>query len=803
MDFYVICYISESTIWLKDAQSRLAQKFTADISQIYNSNNVRVLPSSLMIGDILKYNQYYFVISTPNRIYKTLDYSSQLSIPKHITQKFPMMRSFFHTWSDFNTIFIYSLIDYVIINRKPQILDSLKNFIQAFIPHIEYFTSLMRAQSYSEATEAIFLNFGVLLELVAAVSSYFGVQYERICSITNVAVYFLDIYGQVTVMNSAGIYKIFYLKNGDYYYLIYEENQALNRMLGFNSYRSVKILKKANNKQKSVENSSIIMQKMLEYYNQQHQIAAVIDCKNKIPMSNIVREKIEAYTENSLCFECQQQDNLIFLPCYHRMCLEDFDRIVNRGSSGRYLINDDLKIYCTKPGCSIRIENSFIERTLSNKVKYSCYGCREICTKSSINVTCGHLCDSCVVESIRSKECMCKKCGVPFSKENLSYFRSIKKQCQGCETEFYWIKYFPRRLCKHLVCIECVADSKDMICFWGCPKFNISHLELKLLCKIRCEQCKTWYNKEEFYWMHKTCECEICADCQVSSENNDSLQKCNKCKTDFKEEVVNYLEKQQIRVSELPFRECDICQSPFRINQIIELMSCSHKSCKICYSAFIKDCLHDNSKVSQISLCFACKEPIPGNQLEAILDPDLYEKWIYFTLIKQFEMTQCPHCKSEFEVYLSRKAICPNPDCKYSFCKSCNQDYHESGDCNEDYIQERINELENIDEEGVGVTQCPSCRIPYLKQGSTCSHVDCLNPNCKASFCFKCACIRSPTLAHGNHYHRPQCQDFSEYNGDDDVFNPDCLQCQKGNILCSRPKDLRVPRKVAPDEVEN
>ena len=803
MDFYVVCYISDSSIWLKDAQSRLAQKFLADISQIYSTSNTRVTSSNLNVGDILKYNQYYFVISTPNRIYKTLDYSSQLSIPKHITQKFPRMRSFFHTWPSFDTVFIYSLIDYVIFNRKPQILNSLKTYIQDFIPHVEYFTNLMRSQSYHEATETIFQNFGVLLELVVKISSYFGTQYERICSITDVGVYFLDVYGRVTAINSAGSHKIYYLTNGNNYYLLYEENQALARALGFNSYNNVKISKKVNNKQTNLENSSIILQKMLESYNEHHQIPAVIEYMNRIPMSNFVKDKIEAYTVNSLCYECQQQDNLIFLPCNHRICLEDFDKIVYGGSSGRYVINNDLKIYCTKPGCFVRIENAYVEKVLPNKVKYSCSGCKDNVTKSAINVACGHLCDVCVVESIRSKEYMCKICATKFSEENLSYFRSIKKLCEECEEEFYWIKYFPKRLCKHLICIECVSESEKLVCFWKCPKFNISHLELKLLCKIRCEKCKTWYEKKEFYWMHKACECNICDYCQVSTDNNDSLIKCIQCSAGFKNEVVEYLKRKNVEVSQLPLRECGVCLSKFKINQIIELIACDHIICRPCFSNMTQEYLQDNSKVSEISKCFQCPEPIPGNQLEAILDPEYYEKYVYFILIKQFELTQCPLCKTEFEVYLSRKATCTNVDCRYSFCKTCKEDYHESGGCNEEFIQARIKELETIDEEEVGVTQCPSCRIPYLKQSSTCTHVDCLNPSCKASFCFKCACIRSPTLVHGNHYHRPQCQDYNDYNGNEDEFNPACLQCQKGGELCSRPKALRVPRKVAFDEIED
>jgi hypothetical protein len=213
--------------------------------------------------------------------------------------------------------------------------------------------------------------------------------------------------------------------------------------------------------------------------------------------------------------------------------------------------------------------------------------------------------------------------------------------------------------------------------------------------------------------------------------------------------------------------------------------------------------LSDSSNVSKIESCFLCNKIIPGYQLQAILDPEDYEKWAYFTLTKQLNTTQCPSCKNEFEVFMSRKAICPNYECKNEFCKKCKGKYHEIGDCEELYFKERIKELEEIDEEGGGVTQCPSCRTPYLKSTTTCHHVDCLNPNCEVSFCFNCACIRSPTLAHGTHYHRPQCDFYNLYENEDDEFDANCTQCNKTKSLCSRPKNLRVKRRVDLDEVEN
>jgi len=62
------------------------------------------------------------------------------------------------------------------------------------------------------------------------------------------------------------------------------------------------------------------------------------------------------------------------------------------------------------------------------------------------------------------------------------------------------------------------------------------------------------------------------------------------------------------------------------------------------------------------------------------------------------------------------------------------------------------------------------------------------------SFCFPCSVIRSPTLAHGNHYHRKDCkwyQPWFDKNGNeifDDKIQKNCSECQRLGKLCERPK---------------
>lgn len=94
----------------------------------------------------------------------------------------------------------------------------------------------------------------------------------------------------------------------------------------------------------------------------------------------------------------------------------------------------------------------------------------------------------------------------------------------------------------------------------------------------------------------------------------------------------------------------------------------------------------------------------------------------------------CPRCRVKFNAGIHRCVICPNEDCNFKFCKQCREDFHKDEDCAEGFIQNSIEYMKNM--EG-GVTQCPRCRVPYIKNlGSV--HITCLNSACLNQFCFKC-----------------------------------------------------------------
>ena len=60
------------------------------------------------------------------------------------------------------------------------------------------------------------------------------------------------------------------------------------------------------------------------------------------------------------------------------------------------------------------------------------------------------------------------------------------------------------------------------------------------------------------------------------------------------------------------------------------------------------------------------------------------------------------------------------------------------------------------------IQECPFCEIPW-NLPIDCLHVTCtgIEGCCNRSFCFPCAASYTPTVHHGNWYHRPQCSFYS------------------------------------------
>jgi hypothetical protein len=213
------------------------------------------------------------------------------------------------------------------------------------------------------------------------------------------------------------------------------------------------------------------------------------------------------------------------------------------------------------------------------------------------------------------------------------------------------------------------------------------------------------------------------------------------------------------------------------------------------------------SMMPRLNKCMFCQEEYSNSQLESIIGAEAVTRLLFFILqTKKIELSDCPKCKFKFEA-ASRKAICPS--CNAEFCKQCNEDFHDQGGCEEAFLQQRIMDMERDGEE---VCQCPRCRFPYYKD-ENCDHVICMQAHCQVHFCFICGCLRSPTMEHGNHYHRKECKHYAPILEEYREINKDkgqekCIECQRlgfkhlGDDHCKPPKSLRRVRRVDPDEVE-
>ena len=104
------------------------------------------------------------------------------------------------------------------------------------------------------------------------------------------------------------------------------------------------------------------------------------------------------------------------------------------------------------------------------------------------------------------------------------------------------------------------------------------------------------------------------------------------------------------------------------------------------------------------------------------------------------------------------------------------------------------------------VCACPNCmQINEKSSEDGCNHVKC--QQCQKDFCIAGGCKREPILAHGNHYHRPDCRDFSDYKGEDPPKPDKCIYCKKladegENHICRRPGPLvdgDIPENERPE----
>jgi hypothetical protein len=235
---------------------------------------------------------------------------------------------------------------------------------------------------------------------------------------------------------------------------------------------------------------------------------------------------------------------------------------------------------------------------------------------------------------------------------------------------------------------------------------------------------------------------------------------------------------------------CSICQNDFKLSEIVSLNNCEHKFCKEDLRRYTLASI-ENDQITKDGLkCpdTQCKHMVGDVIMENIFRDHDNEWTLYNRKVmgKRLKITYCPKCNAPIE-YVNRIATCYVDG--YQFCTLCNEDCHE-GTCDQNSLIQRTKDMMQVNK----VAQCPGCMIPYFKDGDNCDHVKCRNDSCGLEFCFDCACVRSPTLAHGNHYHRPQCKWFRPSPIPDQYLPNRCPACKNLGKLCPKPTDLKTKR---------
>ena len=241
---------------------------------------------------------------------------------------------------------------------------------------------------------------------------------------------------------------------------------------------------------------------------------------------------------------------------------------------------------------------------------------------------------------------------------------------------------------------------------------------------------------------------------------------------------------------------CPVDGEPHRIDEMVTF-DCDCKICEECcinYLTAIKDTM-DCFEIP----CFDVNCKAPKNRRGIKNGIYLFER-----LIGKDECERINFALANKQA----KFVCSNPDCPVTFdlagggnqdfflcecgaetCLNCKKKRHKGREC--DKVDAEVKNF--LKQEGNVTRICPNpvCLQPVTKDDH-CDHVKC--PYCKVEFCFVCSCLRSPTIEHGNHYHRKDCKHYSPWIDKDgkevfdDKVEKKCSECVRLGKLCERPK---------------
>lgn len=492
------------------------------------------------------------------------------------------------------------------------------------------------------------------------------------------------------------------------------------------------------------------------------------------------------------CILCQTVRSDLTLDCSHSFCLGHIkSHILSITNQFVFFSNYEASypIYC--PMCNTILSYQDIDKVFSPQEKQfyqqqaeirkrhylrnigvrDCMNCRrDLPIQNFIDYhTC--ICIECHAMQLRQDIKSCKFCDMQYSDALLRSFNGSYFNCY-CSKR-YLFRNVKDTLSCHLLCPECLLTSVEISqcihCSLPVRREELDRIKPKIL--EQCQGCHNYQSSMKFQ-VDKECGCLVCTDCVINWEAGDKI--CRVCN--------NLLKKPPKLVP------CLVCGENLPENAIVPTLSCPCLICEDCMKGYLENEIRDGKIVDGEIKCvnFVCKSMIHPLIVERYTSPEIFFKLNEIAIFASYKITDCPKCKEKFE-YINNNTTCPK--CNHKFCAKCRKPQH-----NEDCAQiERREQIDALISSGQPVAQCPGCQEVYTKD-ENCEHVDCINPKCKVSFCFQCACFREPTLAHGNDYHRQECRFYAAYNGQHQYLPDKCLKCKEKGTLCDKPPSL--PRRA-------
>ncbi|OMJ72389.1 hypothetical protein SteCoe_29180 [Stentor coeruleus] len=805
------------------------QQYPIPYSSIYTQSNSQATFADIEIGDQIIYNSSYYQLKLPSlsSIQKTDDLNTNLNFPSYFSKVFKFYRPIVSGVRNKSVAFAVKILEHLCKRKNEFMKDKLREILGGYSSTVlEYVLGGENEEEVKSRMKWLEGNLVILYNLGNDMFMKFNNSDEELARALDMQIKFITIPNMtIEIKNPGGTTKFAFYKSADNIGILYDNIESSyfqeNKCESFiESCEKLCVYKKGkaselqiNIKEAKQELSLILKILTAIIKSPPNSFPITGDISNSLTyIKNYIPEisAFETLLQNNKCTNCHEVAKVFQVQCKHKYCVKCFTNIISLATQKLFVLNKLEKKKYQKPKC-ITCNMDFSQNDIENnlpcyqdykqnsegRVELKCVCCNAEGKCKDFIVNCFHICNDCLFENLRNGKKRCPECKSSFEKHKSKYY-SHRTQCDGCKKELSSIRYYRKKLCEHNLCINCLKDCSSNKCMIDFKIFtsDISSLNLEIFNTKACQQCNNSYSYELSCDSLKPCDCSLCDSCLLEKPQNDPNPNdpfstiCIKCNTKFGKGLSSFANKH--------YKACCICYKINHEKNVYIIEECQHIFCHKCFDDHIDINIKDGN-AENLMKCPNCFVKYSGAQLTKLIKKEVQDKVLYLIMQKDGKFLNCASCKKEFTISSqNRRQQCPS--CQAVTCMRCRDFYHEldDEDCIEKFIAERVAEAEATNDPD-GISQCPRCRLPYTKDPK-CDHVKCIGINCGIEFCFRCACVRSPMLKHGNHYHRPSCSHYAKSNAED-KYEPECTECFRNKELCPRPKNLKVPRRVSANEI--